>query len=169
MRQPAPHVRILLAIADVGRSVDYLEEAGIAEPVTIRHARNRKPVRSERPCITIIMTGDEPRPDEMQRNDWETTREMTFDLQADMELPTEVSDEDPTGLGDISLFLAAMVYAIRAPGNPLLQLVDWVMPGKLDPNDDSPSDDGRMTRGLSVVYRVRSDDENELLAAGEQS
>ena len=166
MLPDAPHILLLMAIKETALAVDFLEDAGVAETVTIRHARNRKPVRSEKPCISILLVSDDPRPDELQRNMWETTRELVFDLQGDMDLETEDSDADPTGLGKLSKMLAAASRAIRDEASPLGQLCDYVTAGTVAPDEKSQADEGRLVKGMSVLYRVRSDDENVLLARG---
>jgi hypothetical protein len=164
----APHITLALAIEAAGNAVDYLGRAGIAGNVTIRHARNRKPVRAEKPCMSIIIVSDDYQPDEADRNDWEQVRELIVDLQADLDLDTEDSGDDPTGLDKLSRFVAAFVAGLKDPEMPtyLGGLCDWIRVGALEPDDRSTPDDGRMTRAIHVLYRVRSDDANVLLAQG---
>lgn len=163
-----PHIQLLLAAAASmdPAVVDYAALTGITAPVTIRHAFNRKPVLSEKPCISLIMVGDDNRNDDIDLNAWETARVLDFDMQADMDTFTEDTGLDPTGLGQISSMLAAAVAAMRAPGSPLSVLCDWITVGALGPDDKSQSENVRLVRAASVLYRVRSDDENVLLAAG---
>lgn len=169
----APHVRLLEAAAETMRQVDYEDRAGTAKAVTVRHARNRKPVRAEKPALSLILVGDDPRPDELNRNAWERVRELQFDIQADADLATEDSDEDPTGLALLSRMLAAAVQRLevsfRDEATPLNQLCDYVSAGSIDPDEKSREDDGRLVRGLTVLYRVRADDSNVLLGPGENA
>lgn len=166
-----PHIRLLLKLQQLGQAVDYQDRAGIPGVVTIRHARNRNAVRAEKPAMSLILVSDDDRPNEEEgRNDFEQVREMVVDLQADLELPTEVSRSDVTGLGYLSLFVAAFVGGLRDPDQPnrwLDGLCDWLRVGALEPDDRSTPEDGRMTRAIHVVYRVRTDDPNVLLADGE--
>lgn len=163
----APYVRLLLAAAQTLEATN-LNDAGIAAGVlvTVRHARSRKVMKGERPGISIVFVGDDPTGAEDLNND-ETQREMVFDLQCDVEMETEVSGEDPTGLGLLSRLAAVATRALRDDASPLRALCDFVTPGSVDPDDENRGDEGRLVRRLSVLYRVRSDDENVLLAAGE--
>ncbi|HEX9946412.1 MAG TPA: hypothetical protein VGA98_02630 [Allosphingosinicella sp.] len=168
----APHIKLLLAMAATLELVDYQVRAGASKPVKIRHARNRKPVRSEKPAISIIFVGDDPRPDDLQRNAWEAVRELQADLQCDADLAAEDSEEDVTGLAVLSRILAAGVemleVARRDVVTPFNDLADSIMAGTVDPDDKSREDDGRLVRRVTVVYRVRTDGSNVLLAPGEQ-
>lgn len=164
-----PHIILLTALELASAGVDYEDRAGLSSPVTVRHSRNRQPVRAERPALTIIFVSDEPRADEQDRNDWEQVREMVVDLQCDLDLETENSVADPTGLLYLSLVLAAALASFKDPEMPVFLggLCDFIMVGSVDPAERSQPDIGRMTRELTVLYRVRSDDANVLLSAGE--
>ncbi len=158
-----PFVRIALRMAEIGADVDYLDQAGIAAPVTIRHRRKVQTVRGERPAITIIFVGDVPEPGD-GLNAWEQRRRATFDIQADVELSPGT---DVTGLETAGLMLAAFVRALRVEGSPLLELVDWVEEGEIEPEDRAQPEDGRLVRTLELLYRARSDDGNALLGSEE--
>lgn len=163
-----PHIKLLLAIETAINTVNFAVDAGVAG-MQVRHSRNRKPARSERPLLSIIFVSDDPRPDELDRNSWEVVREMIVDLQVDLDLSTEASDADPTGLLYLSLCLAAAIKSLKHPDQPLYLggKCDWINAGSIDPEERSTPDVGRMTRALSVLYRVRSDDANVLLGLGE--
>jgi len=162
-----PPIVLLRKMAELGRAADYTQ-AGVTDPVTVRHARNRKPVRGEVPAISLILVSDDPQPDEFDRNAWEKVRQMVVDVQVDVDLPTEESQIDDTGMAILMMMIAVFVASLRGPDQTWLdQLCDVVLMGSLEPDDRSKPDDGRMTRALTVLYRVRSDDENVLLAAGE--
>lgn len=164
-----PHLKLLAAMHNAASSVDYVVQCGLSEPVNIRHSRNRKTVTKERPALTFIFVGDETRPDDVDRNAWEQVREMTVDIQCDIDLETETSFNDPTGLLYLSLVLAAAIKSFKDPEQPIFLggLCDWISVGSIDPEDRSQPDYGRMTRAITVIYRVRSDDANVLLSAGE--
>lgn len=169
MIETPPHIKLLMKIEEMINLVDFETAAGIGQPMQVRHSRNRKPARSERPLLSIIFVADDVRPDDVNRNAWEVVREMTVDLQVDLDLDTETSFEDPTGLLYLSMCLAAATNALKDPEQPvfLQGKCDWINVGSIDPEERSTPDVGRMTRALSVLYRVRSDDANVLLADGE--
>ena len=164
-----PHLILLAEMGNRISAIDYQVEAGLQAPLTVRHSRNRKPTRKERPLLSIIFVGDDLRPDDVDRNAWEEVREMTVDLQVDLDLDNETSFNDPTGLLYLSLVLAAALRSLKDPVQPvfLSGKCDWIRVGSIDPEERSTPDVGRMTRALTVVYRVRSDDQNVLLAQGE--
>jgi hypothetical protein len=134
--------------------------------VTVRHAFSRKALRSEKPAISLIMVDDDNRNDDVNLNAWETARVLVFDMQADVDTDTEDTGLDPTGLRKVSRLLAAAVHGMRAEGSPLMGLIDEFTVGALGPDDKSQSENVRLVRTVSVLYRVRADDENVLLAAG---
>lgn len=164
-----PVVQLLLKISTLGAAADYAA-AGIVEPVKVRHRRNRGVTKAERPIFTIVFVSDEPQGDGEGINPWETQRELVVDLQFDARLPEEDSGEDPTGLGVLLTGLAVFVDALKSPdpAQPvwLDGLCDWINVDALEPEDRSTPDEGRMTRAIRVLYRVRADDANVLLAAG---
>jgi hypothetical protein len=168
MLDTAPHVVLLLKMEELGKTVDYLDRAGIAAPVTVRHSRNRKVHKSDKPSITLIFVSDDAQPAEHDRNLYEQARELKVDIQADIDLDTEDSNLDPTGLDRISKFIGAFVGSLKTPDENvwLDNLCDTITIGALNPDDRSTPDDGRMTREINVLYRVRSDDANVLLAQG---
>jgi hypothetical protein len=165
---PDPPIdRLLVGMQQTLEAIDYADLCGIAEPVTIRHSRKRGAVRSEKPCITLIFVTDVSPPAETGITEWEVTRTMTVDLQADMDVPTDGSGQDPTGLKMLARLLAAATQALRAEGSPMRLLCDWIVEGDVDPEDRAPAEDGRLVRSVDVLYRVLSTDGNVLLAAGE--
>ena len=163
-REPALD-RIARRAGEVLGTVDYVAEAGIADQVTVRFKRSREPVRGERPCLTLILVGDRASDNETGHTDWEVVRLATFDLQADVKVPPE----DITGLRTVSLLLGAGISALRAPGGRMLELVDWIEVAEFDPEDRTQAEDGRMTAGLEIMYRVRRDDPMAMLTAEESA
>lgn len=164
-----PFIRILLAVETALNAVDLQDLSGVSAPVTVRHSRNRKVVLSERPSITILFVSDDPRPDDLNRNTAEAVRELVFDLQADLELATEDSGADPTGMALLARLLGAAMSSLKTPGYEIFLggLVDWISAGGVDPSERSTPTDGRMTCAMNVVYRVRSDDPTVLLSSTE--
>jgi hypothetical protein len=165
----APFNRILIAAQQAGASVDYVAQAGTAAAVTVRHARNRHPANEEKPCLTVWYVSDGPLPDDRNNDQWEALRELVFDAQADADLDAEDEGTDPTGMGLLGRMLDAFALSLKAEDTPtfLGGLVDWIYAGEFNPAERSSTDVGRMTRAFRVVYRVRSDDPNHLLSAGE--
>lgn len=162
-----PPIVLLKKMRALGAVADYTQAGVTSGPVTVRHSRNRSPVRGERPAVTLILVSDEPQPTEFQHNQWELVREMVVDVQVDLDLASEDSGEDETGLEALMLVVAVFVASLRGPDQIWLDgLCDFVNIGALEPDDRSTPDEGRMTRALTVLYRVRADDENQLLAAG---
>ena len=162
----APHVRLLEKALEVITGLEYEDEAGVAI-ATVRHRRNRGPNRQERNSIILGFVGDDFQEDDRNRSMAETVRLLTFTLQADIELPTEISNEDPTGLGQASAALRVARAALTAEDGELLEMCDDITNGSYDPSDDAQPDEGRLVRTGVVVYRVRTDDPNELLARSE--
>jgi hypothetical protein len=167
LRPDPPFDRLLLAMKEDGEAVNYADEAGIVGDVTIRFRRKRGPVRSEKPCITLIMVTDTGPPADMGLNDWETVRILSVDAQADIEMPSEA--DDPTGLKILGRFLAAFVGAVKADGSRTRELCDWITEVDIDSEERAQVDDGRLARSLDLQYRVSSVDGNRLLAAGENA
>jgi hypothetical protein len=168
MIEMPPPIQLLMEMARRGRLADYTQAGIVSKAVTVRHARNRKPALGEVPSISLILVSDEPQPTEGQLTEWEIVREMVVDVQADVQLAIEDTGEDETGLSLLMLTIAVFVKSLKDPENAswLGGLCDWISIGALEPDDRSTPDEGRMTRALTVLYRVRSDDENVLLSAG---
>lgn len=174
MIEDAPHVRLLLAIAATLEQItpaEWLENVGLPldQPLTIRHARNRKPVRSEKPCISLIFVSAESVQQDVDLTNWEMQKRLLLDLQADVDLDAELGTQDPTGLGLLSRILGYAMTRLQnvdEPLTPIAALSDRVGGGAYDPEDRATSEDGRLVLEANVVYRVLSTDENHLLAQG---
>jgi len=171
----APHVRLLLAVAETLLAItpqEWLDNVGLPleTPLAIRHARNRKAVRSEKPCISIIFVSAEAVPADNDLTNWETQKRLLLDLQADVDLDPEQGTVDPTGLGMLSRILGYAMSRLQLedtdPLSPIAALSDRVGGGAYDPEDRATSEDGRLVLEANVVYRVLSTDENVLLAQG---
>lgn len=165
----APQVKILLAMKEDGEAVDYADQAGIGDLVTHQFKRKHGPVRGDMPCHTMIFVGDGSVPGETGLTAHESVRQMTVDVQTDIELDTVESGADPTGLETLLRTQAAFFAALRDPTSRTMQCVDWVIMGDVEPEDRAQPEDGRVTRSLVLQYRVSSTDENVLLAAGENA
>lgn len=166
---PAPHIRLLVAAYQTLEPIDWLTDTGV-DGLTLRHMRHRFSTSSEKPCLSLRWTGNnDPGTRGEYLNAWERPREMGLDLIIDMALPTELSGDDPTGWEKHSRIAARAMTAFQTQGDanflyPLL--CDWIVAGDDSPDEDSKPDDARLVKSLSVLYRVRVDDENVLLAQG---
>ena len=164
----APFVQNLLEIQAVLETCDFVADAGVSTAMTIRHSRNRKPVRGERPALTIIFVGDVYEQGDSGHSQDEIVRRMTVDLQYDLELATEDSDDDPTGLELLGRVDAVALHALRVGPNAMIgRTSDWIIAGDINPEDRATPDEGRMTRAIDVLYRVGAVDGNVLLAPEE--
>jgi hypothetical protein len=164
-----PHIRQLeAAVADLA-SADFMENTGVPG-IHVRHRRNRLPTSSELPCVTLRWLGcDQTSPDGDYVTAWEQQMLNHMQLEVDLELDTEESGIDPTGWGKHSM-VAAYAYSVLAEqSSALFQLCDHVRVPAPQLDEDSKPDDGRLVLPFDVVYRVRTDDPNVLLAPGENA
>lgn len=161
-----PFERLLEAILTDLETIDYQADTGIVG-VGTRHLRNRSTAAEERPCVAVRFDGDERADDDRNHNGQEAVRWLHFALVADLDLDTEDAGTDDTGQKKLGLLLAASVKGLRRAGSAIGALSDWIIPGAFDPDENSQPDEGRLVLSLTVVYRVRTDDENALLAQGE--
>jgi hypothetical protein len=160
-----PHILLLEAALVDLRAVDWTADTGL-EHVMSRHQRNRSASSEEKPCVGLVFISDQAGGGDIDHNAWETNRSMTCELVADAFLDAEDSELDPTGLLRLSRMNAAAFRAIATDGSNLRQLCDWVIQSDISTGDNSHADEGRLVTGFSVVYRVKTDDPNTLLAQG---
>jgi hypothetical protein len=164
-----PHIRQLEAGLVTLEAVDWDARTGIAG-IHVRHQRHRYPLASEKPCVSLRWLGNDPgTPDGTYITQDERQKLGHWRLEIDLNLATEDSEADPTGWGDVSLVAAAAFAALNDPASPLRALCDWLTAGDETPDEDSKPDDGRLVYPFDVVYRVRTDDPNELLVPGENA
>lgn len=160
----APEVILLEQAKAVLVAIDFEEETGLAN-VKVRHFRNRHARQTERPCISILFDQTTPF-DNAQDSAWEQGHIMEFSLVADVDLPPEDSEVDPTGLETPARLLAACVQRLRAEDSPMRAWCDWISDTGKTPDDDSSSDAARLSHGLQARYRTDANDPNKLLAQG---
>jgi hypothetical protein len=174
MIKDAPHVRLLIAVSETLQQItpdEWLENTGLPleQKLTIRYARNRKPVKSEKPCISLIFVSAEAVQADVDLSAFETQKRMLLDMQCDLDLDPEDGSVDPTGLGMLSRILGYAMTRLQneeEPYTPIFALSDRVGGGAYDPEERATSEDGRLVLEANVVYRVLSTDENHLLAQG---
>lgn len=168
MIQQEPFVKLLGYAKASLDLVDWEVETGIAG-VKPRHFRNRNTTSEERPGVALRFDHDLPQQEGEvpNHNTWEKVRELALSIVVDVDLDSEESEEDPTGFDKPSRIAAVAMKALRDPTKPFAQKVDWSRQDSIDPDEDSTPDKGRLVYAVIVLYRVRSDDENVLLAQGE--
>lgn len=162
MISDAPCVELLGDMKTAMEAGDWETNVGLA--VKIRHFRHRRTGQDERPCVSILFNSDGP-PEEFPPyiSHSEKIMQMEVVLVADADLPSEESEEDPTGLAILNRMLAYALMLLRDPANGFSTKVHEIVDGLKDLDDSSQADKGRLTRALSVIYRVSSDDENTKL------
>lgn len=164
MISPSPLIRLLTAAhADI-RAADYVLGAELTD-VTVRHENNRYPTEDERlgGCISIALKADSARSDDADHCYGEMVREATFELVGDIDVDPVA---DPTGLLRVMRMLTIAANALRADDSEIRKLCDWVNSPEIDPDERATSEEGRLVYAVTVVYRVKTDDLNVLLAPG---
>jgi hypothetical protein len=174
-----PETRILeemKAIA-VAQAAALKATFGLAADLTVRHFRHRHADKKERPGVALLYVQSEVDND---RGRMHTSSEqcwaMTVKIVVDLSLLPERAHSalagdanDATGW-DRLLGLARTVAGLYVDMNsPLRALVDDVMFGDVDPDEDSVPDEGRLAIAVDVLYRTLYDDPLHLLAPGENA
>lgn len=165
-----PVSRIMAEMFRIADEADVGTLLGLGSSIAVRHYRHRPTNASERPCLALRVA-DDALNDEFENTTMdEVPRLLEVDLVLDMELVPEQDGEDalsdsvdPTGWDH--LYGIALTYAklFLAYDSELRDLVDDVLPGDHDPDQDSKPDDGRLVISVRVLYRTRFDDPLELL------
>jgi hypothetical protein len=157
-----PFVKILLAGKAALALGTWEVETGIA--VGVRHYRHRKTGQDERPCVSIMFVSDgPPEEDTPQTSHDEKWMQSEWQLIVDHELRTEDSNTDETGLAELGRIAAYALRLLKDPAGPLFAMVHEIVDGAKVLDESSQPDKARFTRAISILYRVRADDENELL------
>lgn len=166
MIETPPHIILLEAIKATGEAVDFATDAGVPD-VLVRHRRFRDAVESEKPCVSIEFVDDGVLDEAaIDLNAWETVRVLTITLHADADISAEVGGDDPTGSLKLSLMLAAFMAALQAEDSPMREVCDRVSQRDINPDEQSKPTTARLSLTALVLYRVRSDNPNVLLAEG---
>lgn len=168
-----PRARVLIFICDlVGLHLPAV--SGVSD-VKTRHTRNRYANAEERPALSFRMVSDQPRDQPQYHSMWEVVRELEIDMQVDADLPTEDSEEDPTGLDTLGWLANCALKILKdddrqypsADGRYLEDMIDDVIDAGVIPDEDSEADEARFIHRIVVLYRTPVNDPNKLLAAGE--
>lgn len=150
---------------------------GLSRDLTVRHFRHRHADKKEQPGVALLYVQSEVDND---RGRMHTSSEqcwaMTVKIVVDMALMPERAidlpagdDNDATGW-DRLLALGRTVAGLYVNmGSELRELVDDVMIGDVDPDEDSQPEAGRLAVNVDVLYRTLYSDPLFLLAPGENA
>jgi hypothetical protein len=145
---------------------------GQAEAFNYRHWRNRNTTKAERPCCAFRIVNIELDDSNQQvHTQSEICWKMTVDVVLDFALAPEldVGGDDPTGWNMLAGTANAISNLYLSPTSDLLSIVDDVLPGDTDPDEDSTPDDGRLAQSIVVLYRTLRSDLNYLLNSEENA
>ncbi len=169
----SPPVRILMRMKEIAEAAKLGTTLGLEKEFTVRHFRGRKADYTERPSLGIRwMLSDRDEEEQSAHTHSEICWRMEVDLVVDMNLPAEDEDaDDPSARADLTgwdhLTAAAAMFAnlFLDPDGPFIGFVDDCIPGRLDPDEDSKPDQGRLAIALIVLYRTSATDQMRLLTA----
>lgn len=165
----SPSSRILGRMLEIAKATDIGAALGLTS-ISARHERNRRATIGERPAMSLRLVKIELDPDrQVVHTSSEVCWQMTVDIVIDMELPKEGEDVDGDDTGWNNVTVAANAYAALfiAEGSSIRGLVDDVIYGDIDPDEDSTPDNGRLAQSVIVLYRTLWNDPNHLLAPEE--
>lgn len=163
----SPEAFLLIKAVEVGTAIDWPTVLPGVTPLKFRHWRSRHSRKDERP-IGSVRFGERKSDSDRQRYHstdeecWVLEMEIVFDV----DLKSEASVEDPTGVGDLTLYAAETFKALFDETTGLRQYCDDVIDEGLGPDDDSSADEGRLVQTISVLYRSPVGDPTVLLAPG---
>lgn len=166
----SPISRILTRMKDIAEAAELHVAFGMEVPFKYRHERHRRTTRSERPgvafrLVNIAVDGD------AGQDQSEIAWKAEIDIVIDLELPSEDVENggDETGWDMLSATGNAVANLFLPNESPLRLLVDDILPGDVDPDEDSKPDDARLAQSLVVLYRTPWDDLNTLLSSEENA
>jgi hypothetical protein len=132
---------------------------------TVRHRRNRHALASERPNIALRLVDIERDPERQQiHSQEEVCWRATIDVIVDVALPSEESEDDPSGWEILTSLVRFITGKLCDPNGVMLTVADDVWHGDIDPDEDSRPDDGRLAGSIYVLYRTNWTDPNTLIA-----
>lgn len=175
----SPETKILERMKEIARDANFWPAFGVVGDFTIRHYRHRKAQKSERPGMALRYDGssvDEGR-GAFHSGGSEVCWQMPVSIVLDLPLLAEKTDHtlvagdanDATGwdrLTAIGRYVAGLYVKMDSP---LRLLVDDILYGDVDPDDDSQPDDGRLAASVVVLYRTLEQDPLYLLSPEENA
>jgi len=140
-------------------------------PLTVRHYRHRNTGKTERPGLALRYVQSEI---DNERGPMHTSSEQCWALNVDIviDLPLLAErdhnvpageDNDATGWDRLLGVGHYMAGRYCRMDSPLRQIVDDVLYGDVDPDEDSQPDEGRLASSVIVLYRTLFDDPLTLL------
>lgn len=169
----SPETQILERMKRIAIDAHLGKTLGLDKEFTVRHRRHRDAIYTERPALSIALVAVDVNEEEQayhtpNENCWRAE----IDLIVDMDLPAEDEDaRDTSGAQDLTgwdhLTTAARMFAnlyLDTDGE-MFTVVDDVRPGKIDPDEDSKPDQGRLAMSVIVLYRTSARDTMRLLNA----
>jgi len=166
----SPITKVLIRMKTIAAAGNVHERVGLEEPFKIRHLRNRKATKGEVPAMSLRLVTIELDPDRQAiHTSSEVCWKATVDMVLDIDLPPEEeSDEsDPTGWNILTVSANEFAGLYLDEFSDIRKLVDDVMPGDVDPDEDSTPDNGRLAQSVVVLYRTLWNDPNHLLSPEE--
>jgi len=166
----SPISRILKRMKEIAEGAQLHEQFEMEQPFKFRHERHRRTTRGERPgvafrLVNITVDGD------AGQGQSEIAWRAEIDIVVDLELPSENVDNggDETGWDMLSATGNEVANLFLPNESELRRLVDDILPGDVDPDEDSKPDDARLAQSLVVLYRTPWDDLNTLLSSEENA
>lgn len=164
--EASPEVILLRAAVDQIKTVDWPGLTGLAA-VTVRHGRFRGFNGGERPGIALRYIGSGPLdPEQQVLSAYETLCQMEISMDVEATLDSEESGDDETGLLRLSRMATAAVNSLRDPAGLFYPRIHEIFVTEKEADEDSTPDKARLSWKISVLYRVRTDEENVLLGIG---
>lgn len=166
----APIDIILKGLLAITLAADVHEIVGFETPFKVRHQRHRYAQRQDRPCISfrlVNLARDE------ERQTYHTSSEVCWaaeiDIIVDLELPPESAtiDADATGWNNLAVTANEVMKLFVEDASPIKTIVDDVLTGDTDPDEETKPDEGRLAQGIIVLYRTLFSDPNHLLSPEE--
>lgn len=164
----SPEAFLLVKALEVVAAADFSDIYAGATPIKFRHMRNRMPRKEDRPSLSLRFVSVEPNEDFGMHSTDEECWELQGELIWDADLKSESSEEDPTGIGDLTLICNRAFKALRDEATGMLALgyCDDVLDRGVVMDEDSNADEGRLVQQISMLYRTRTGDRSVLLAPG---
>ena len=165
-----PSTRILNLMLAIAKAAEVHELVGLPTEFTIRHERNRRVTAGDMPAMSLrLVTVELDKDRQTIHSSSEVCWAMTVDLVLDMNLPPEqsVTEPDPTGWNNLMVAANAFARLYLSEDSTIRTIVDDVIYGDVDPDDDSKPDTGRLAQSVIVLYRTLWNDPNHLLTSEE--
>jgi hypothetical protein len=173
----SPETRILEKMKEIAVAADVATAFELAGEFLIRHYRHRQAGKSERPGAALRYVSSEI---DQDRGSFHTSSEVCWAMSVDIVVDTTLlaekghdeaagDDNDATGWDRLTAIARWLAKLYVDMGSELRDLVDDVLYGGIDPNEDSQPDDGRLAITVVVLYRTLHADPLHLLSPEENA